>query len=67
MIRWIMRRAREAGRAALDGIITVQATVIAYIDDFKLLMIMCLAVMPLVFLLRKAEQPAAVDHSAVME
>ncbi len=56
-----------AGRAALDGIINVQAVIISYIDDFKLLMIMALIVMPLVFLLRKPGQPAVIDHSAVME
>ena len=56
-----------AGRAALNEMITVQATIIGYIDDFKLMMLMCVAAMPLVFLLRKSAQPAAVDHSAVME
>ena len=56
-----------AGRAALNEMITVQATIIGYIDDFKLMMLMCLAAMPLVFLLKKSAQPAAVDHSAVME
>jgi DHA2 family multidrug resistance protein len=56
-----------AGRAALDGLISLQAVIIAYTDDFKLLMILSLAVMPLVLLLRKAAAPAAVDHSAVME
>ena len=56
-----------AGRAALDGMITLQAVIIAYTDDFKLLMILSLAVMPLVLLLRKPAAPAAVDHSAVME
>jgi MFS transporter, DHA2 family, multidrug resistance protein len=56
-----------AGRAALDGLISLQAVIIAYTDDFKLLMILSLAVMPLVLLLRKAAAPKAVDHSAVME
>jgi DHA2 family multidrug resistance protein len=56
-----------AGRAALDGLISLQAVIISYTDDFKLLMILSLAVMPLVLLLRKAAAPAAVDHSAVME
>ena len=36
-------------------------------DDFKLLMLMCLVVMPLVFLLRRSAGPAGVDHSAVVE
>jgi DHA2 family multidrug resistance protein len=56
-----------AGRAALDAMITLQAVIIAYIDDFKLLMILSLVAMPLVLLLRKPATPAAVDHSAVME
>ncbi|PZM10739.1 DHA2 family efflux MFS transporter permease subunit [Rhizobium tubonense] len=55
------------GRASLDGIITLQATIIAYIDDFKLLMLMSLCAMPLVILLRKPATPAAVDHSIAME
>ena len=56
-----------AGRATLDGMITKQAMIISYMDDFKLMMILCLAAMPLVFLLRKATKPAEIDHSAVME
>ena len=57
----------RAGRAALDSMITTQATMIGYMDDFKLMMLMSVAVMPLVFLLRRSAQPAQVDHSAVME
>jgi MFS transporter, DHA2 family, multidrug resistance protein len=56
-----------SGRAALDGIITNQATIISYMDDFKLLMIMSLLCMPLVFLLRKPRAAPKLDHSAVME
>ncbi|WP_448207230.1 DHA2 family efflux MFS transporter permease subunit [Azospirillum sp. sgz302134] len=55
------------GRAALDGLITQQATIISYVDDFKLLMLLSLVVMPLVLLLRKPARPAAVDHSVAME
>jgi len=36
-----------AGRAALDAIVTQQAQIIAYIDDYKLLMIATLLVIPL--------------------
>jgi DHA2 family multidrug resistance protein len=36
-----------AGRAALDAVITQQAQIIAYIDDYKLLLIACLTVLPL--------------------
>jgi DHA2 family multidrug resistance protein len=56
-----------AGRAALDGMITLQSVIIAYLDDFKLLMILSIIAMPLVLLLRKPATPATVDHSAVME
>ena len=55
------------GRAALDAVVTSQATQVSYLDDFWLLMVMSLAAMPLVFLLKKASGPVEVDHSAVME
>ena len=56
-----------AGRAALDGMISLQATIIAYTDDFKFLMIVALAVTPLVLLLKRPATPAAVDHSVVAD
>jgi DHA2 family multidrug resistance protein len=54
-----------AGRAALNGEITRQATIIAYANDFKLMMIVTLAAMPMIFLLRKAK--AQGDSHAVLE
>jgi len=42
-----------AGRAALDAVITRQAQIIAYIDDYKFLMIATLAVLPLLIVFRK--------------
>jgi DHA2 family multidrug resistance protein len=42
-----------AGRAALDALITQQAQIIAYIDDYKFLMIATLAVLPLLMVFRK--------------
>jgi MFS transporter, DHA2 family, multidrug resistance protein len=48
-----------AGRAALDMLVTQQATVIAYIDDYKLLMIATLAVMPLLIVFKR---PSAGGH-----
>jgi MFS transporter, DHA2 family, multidrug resistance protein len=56
-----------AGRAALDSLVTLQAVIIAYIDDFKLLMVLSLIAIPFVLLLKKPATPAAVDHTAVME
>ena len=38
-----LESADAAGRAALDAVITQQAQIIAYIDDYKLLMIATLA------------------------
>ena len=43
-----------AGRAALDGVITRQAQIIAYVDDYKLLMIATLAVAPLLIVFKRA-------------
>ena len=51
-----------AGRAALDATVTAQAQIIAYIDDFKLLMILTIAALPLIFFFRRparATTPAA--------
>ncbi len=56
-----------AGRGPLDALITMQATTISYMDDFKLMMVTCLAAAPLVFLLRRSASPVEVDHSAIME
>jgi DHA2 family multidrug resistance protein len=41
-----------AGRAALDAVITQQAQIIAFVDDYKLLMIATLAVIPLLIVFR---------------
>jgi DHA2 family multidrug resistance protein len=56
-----------AGRAALDAVITRQAQIIAYIDDYKLLMIATLAVLPLLVIFTKPSRNVAVDHTQAME
>ena len=55
-----------AGVAALDATITQQAAMIAYVDDFCLMLILTLLVMPLIFLLQPPRRGAAAAH-AVME
>ena len=45
----------------------MQASIISYIDDFKLMMILSLAAIPLVFLLRSAPSAEGSDHALVME
>jgi DHA2 family multidrug resistance protein len=58
-----------AGRAALDAVITRQAQIIAYVDDYKLLLIATLAVIPLLIVFtrspkrppsRRGNEPVAV-------
>src|SRR5450756_2419071 len=60
----------DAGLALLDGIVTQQAAMIAYLNDFKLLMILTLAAVSLVLLIGTAqkapganahEEPAVID------
>ncbi len=48
----------EQGLAMLDGIVTQQATMIAFINDYKLLMILTLVVTPLVFMIGTAKRAA---------
>jgi MFS transporter, DHA2 family, multidrug resistance protein len=56
-----------AGRTALDAVITRQAQIIAYIDDYKLLMIATLAAIPLLIIFQKPPRTAATDAMHVME
>jgi MFS transporter, DHA2 family, multidrug resistance protein len=54
-----------AGRAALDALVTQQAQIIAYIDDYKLLLIATLALFALLLIFRKTSAPA--DSSMAVE
>jgi DHA2 family multidrug resistance protein len=63
-----MNLGTDLGRAMLDGIVTQQAALIAYLNDFKLLMILTLAMVPLVLLIGTAQRspgakPAEVAHA----
>jgi DHA2 family multidrug resistance protein len=44
----------DTGRALMDGLVTQQASIIAYANDFKLLMYLTLAAIPLVFFIGSA-------------
>jgi DHA2 family multidrug resistance protein len=56
----------DLGRAMLDEIVTQQAAMIAYLNDFKLLMILTLAMVPLVLLIRVTQKtPGAPELEAV--
>jgi DHA2 family multidrug resistance protein len=56
-----------AGRAALDAIVTRQAQIIAYIDDYKLLMIATLAAIPLLIVFKRAPSGHRADHAGAVE
>jgi len=57
-----------SGMAALNAEVTRQAAMVAYIDDFKLMMLIALASLPLLLLLRDARRrsppPAAIATAA---
>ncbi|MEI7878832.1 MAG: hypothetical protein WCI96_13030 [Planctomycetota bacterium] len=57
----------DAGRALLDAMVTKQAAVIAYQNDFLLLMYLTLATLPLLLLLGvpKQQKPAAKQGNEV--
>jgi len=55
-----------SGVAALNAMATRQAAMVAYIDNFKLMMIMVIAGLPLVLLLRKP-RPASLAAAAAAE
>ena len=50
---------RLSGAAALDGAITQQASMIAYVNDFRLMLYLTLAVIPLVLFVRAPRRSAA--------
>jgi DHA2 family multidrug resistance protein len=60
----------QAGAATLNEVVTRQASIIAYIDDYKLLMIATIAVIPLLIVFKKPPpkltttevEAAVVDH-----
>jgi MFS transporter, DHA2 family, multidrug resistance protein len=58
--------ATMVGKAALNAEVTKQASVVAYANDFKLMMLVALVALPLVLLLKKAKGQSG-GHAAVME
>jgi DHA2 family multidrug resistance protein len=56
-----------AGCAALDAIVTRHAQIIAYVDDYKPLMIATLVVIPLLVVFSRTSSGDTWDHTTVME
>ncbi len=57
----------SAGFAALNHMITNQAAMVAYLDDYKLMLVLTLAVIPLLVLLRPPAGKPVKKEAAVME
>jgi DHA2 family multidrug resistance protein len=62
----IWNLATVAGRSALNAEVTRQANIIAYANDFKLMMLVSLAALPFILLLHPAKSQAGAE-AAVME
>ena len=56
-----------AGAASLNGEITRQAAMVAYLDDFWMMLMLTLLVIPLLLLIRpaKKDEAPAIDHAAM--
>ncbi|HEU5018679.1 MAG TPA: DHA2 family efflux MFS transporter permease subunit [Pseudolabrys sp.] len=66
----ILNLATDTGRALMDQIVTQQANLIAYLNDYKLLMILTLATIPLIFIFGSSKQKpkkGGEDEAIVME
>jgi len=56
-----------SGLALLDQIVTQQAALIAYLNDFKLLMVLTLAMIPLIFIIGTARNAGGKPQEAVID
>ena len=54
-----------AGRATLDHVVTQQAQIIAYVDDYRLLMFATLAVIPMLLVFQGRIRAPAVSTVAL--
>jgi DHA2 family multidrug resistance protein len=60
----------DKGLALLDMIVTQQAAMIAYLNDYKLLMVLTLATIPLIVIFASSRKPpteAEIEEAAVLE
>jgi DHA2 family multidrug resistance protein len=70
-VKSIIDLTTDAGRALMDQIVTQQAMLLAYLNDYKLLMYLTFAVIPLIFIIGSSgSRPAAAgghDEPVVLE
>jgi MFS transporter, DHA2 family, multidrug resistance protein len=67
LLQTIAPVAGPAALAYLNGLITKQALFIAYLDDFKLMMIITFAVLPLLFFMRRGNKVGTGPPSVAMD
>ena len=58
---------RPAGVAALDSEVTRQASMVAYVDDFKLMAIVALTLIPALLLMRKNQRAVSNEHHLIAD
>ncbi|MDP8986544.1 MAG: DHA2 family efflux MFS transporter permease subunit [Pseudomonadota bacterium] len=58
---------RRAGAAALDALVTQQSSMVAYLNDFRLMLYLTLAVIPLLLFIRTPRTDAPADTHAIIE
>jgi DHA2 family multidrug resistance protein len=56
-----------SGLAALNNMVTNQAIMVAYIDDYQLMMVITFCVIPLIFLLQKPKKALPTDQPIIMD
>ena len=56
-----------AGQSALNDVVTTQAQIIAYADDYRLMMFLTLAALPMLLLMRKGAGGGGGAHAAVAD
>jgi DHA2 family multidrug resistance protein len=59
--------ASPQGIAALNAEVIRQASIVAYVDDFKFLFIVCLALAPLILIMRKPQATGSETSQAVLD
>jgi DHA2 family multidrug resistance protein len=57
----IINLATDSGRALMDQLVNQQAALLAYLNDYKLLMYLTFAVIPLIFIIGSSKSPPAAD------
>jgi DHA2 family multidrug resistance protein len=55
--------ANSSGLQALNAEVTRQASMVAYLDDFKLMMVITIGCLPLLLIMRSSRSPREATHA----